>query len=138
MKYFFDSNVIIDALTNREGAVEDERKLLYSATVGEIQGVIAAKQITDIYYVLRKYVPSDSARRDLLSILLEGFEVIPVNKDILKKALESDVSDYEDALIDACAEISGATAIVSNDKKGFINGKIKAVSPEEALATISL
>lgn len=138
MKYFFDSNVIIDALTNREGAIEYERKLLYAATVGKIEGIISAKQMTDIYYVLRKYVPDDSARRNLISILLEGFEILPVDKAVLKKALGSGIRDYEDAVICVCAEISGAGAIISNDKAGFENGNVKAILPKEAAKQIGI
>lgn len=138
MKVFFDSNVIIDALTNREGAVDCERKLLYAATVGEIEGVVSAKQMTDIYYVLRKYISSDPARRDLLSILLNGLQILPLDKAILSEALKSPIPDYEDAVIGICASACNAAAIVSNDKEGFDNSQIKAVSPQELAKRLGL
>ena len=138
MKLFFDSNVIIDALTNREGAVEEARKLLYSATAGEIEGVVSAKQMTDVYYVLRRYIPEHSVRRDIISLLIEGFAILPVDKDVLQKALESVVPDYEDAVICACAEIASVDAIISNDKEVYKNGQIKAISPGEAVKQLGL
>ena len=138
MKLFFDSNVIIDALTNREGAVEEARKLLYSATAGEIEGVVSAKQMTDVYYVLRRYIPEHSVRRDIISLLIEGFAILPVDKDVLQKALESVVPDYEDAVICACAEIASVDAIISNDKEIYKNGQIKAISPGEAVKQLGL
>ena len=54
MKVLFDSNVIIDSISNRKDN-EAAKELLLMATSTEIEGYLCAKQITDIYYVLRKY-----------------------------------------------------------------------------------
>ena len=138
MKCFFDSNVIIDALTNRIGVVEDERRLLYAATVGEIQGVMSAKQLTDIYYVLRKYMPDDKKRRELISILLQGFEIIPADKSLLSAALSSGVLDYEDAIIAISAKKAGAAFIITNDTKGFLQSDVEVKTPKEAIALLRI
>ena len=130
MRCFFDSNVVIDALSGRKGSVESERKLLYAAAVGEIDGILSAKQMTDIYYVLRKHIPDDSTRRGLISTLVEGFEIVPVDKSILKTALASDIPDFEDAVIDSCAASAKADVIVTKDKDGFALGTVRSVSPE--------
>lgn len=138
MKCFFDSNVIIDALTNRIGVVEDERRLLYAATVGEMEGFMSAKQLTDIYYELRKYMPDDKKRRELISILLQGFEIIPADKSLLSAALPSNVSDYEDAFIAISAKKAGADFIITNDTKGFLQSEVEAKTPKEAIALLGI
>lgn len=130
MKVFFDSNVIIDALSRREGSVEAERRLLYAAVSGELEGVISAKQITDIYYVLRKYINDDRVRRDLLSILLNGLIVICADKALLVNSLKSTISDYEDAVIVDSAAFADASYIVTKDIKGFSKSSIPPITPE--------
>ena len=62
-KYFFDSNVIIDAFSSREGSTFYSRDLLRRVASGEIKGCLCSKQITDIFYVLRKYIPSAQERK---------------------------------------------------------------------------
>lgn len=138
MKVFFDSNVIIDALTRREGAVEEERDLLYAAMAGKIDGILSAKQLTDIYYVLRKYIKEDETRRDLLSILIQGLEIVPVDRQLLTCALGSNVPDYEDALIAECAKVASVDFIVTNDTKGFKDAGITTILPNEAIKRIGV
>ena len=136
MKYFFDSNVIVDAFTEREGSVEAERNLLYAAVIGMIKGVVSSKQMTDIYYILRKYVSDDKNRREILSILMKGLEIVPVDKELLEAALISPVPDYEDAVIVECAKRSNSSIIVTNDKTGFKNSGLDINSPSDAFKTI--
>ena len=138
MKYFFDSNVIVDALTDRAGSVEEERRLLYAATVGEIEGIMSAKQMTDIYYVLRKHISDDKARRDLISILLQGFQIVSADKVILSLSLLSRVADYEDAVIAESAKQCGADCIITNDVRGFRNSGIDAKTPQEVASFLGI
>ena len=136
MKYFFDSNVIVNAFTDREGAVEAEKNLLYAAIIGMIEGVASSKQMTDIYYILRKYVSDDKERREILSILMNGLEIVPVDKELLEVALMSPVPDYEDAIIVECAKRSNSSMIVTNDKTGFKNSGLDINNPSDAFKTI--
>jgi len=94
--------------------------------------------MTDIYYVLRKFIQDDFARRDLISLLINSLEVLPLDVGILKQAISSKVLDYEDAVIDECALASGADVIVTNDKHGFDMGKVKPVSPVELVEQLGI
>ncbi len=138
MRAFFDNNIIIDALSEREGAQKIERSLLYGAVVGKFQGLLASKQLTDIYYVLRRYIPNDVKRRELLAILLVGFEVIPTEKELLLSALDSPIPDFEDAVIAGCAEAGRADFIVTNDAHGFSSCPIPVKTPEEAAKVLGI
>lgn len=138
MKVFFDSNVIIDALTNREGSVEASKRLVYAAAVGQIEGVMASKQMTDIYYVLRKYVADDRIRRDLIETLLQSFEILSIDKDLLVRSLASEVPDYEDAVIAESARRVGASFIVTSDEKGFAGCGVSVKTPAEAASSLGI
>lgn len=138
MRVFFDSNVIIDALSSREESTKVEETLLYKAVVGGIQGILSAKQLTDIYYVLRRYYSSDERRRELLSILVAGFEIASVDRDVCSKALDSSISDYEDAVIAECAGLYAADYILTNDVKGFVKSKIPVIKPADLAKLLRL
>ena len=140
MRCFFDSNVIINAFKDVKDGVEAERDLLYYATIGKIEGVISAKQLTDIYYVLRKYIREDFRRREVLSILLDGLEVTPVDKEVLSACLWTNVSesDYEDNLIAECAKRANSDFIITNDLSGFRLSDIETKTPKEAIELINL
>ena len=140
MRCFFDSNVIINAFKDVKDGVEAERDLLYYATIGRIEGVISAKQMTDIYYVLRKYLRDDFRRREIISILLGSLEVIAVDKEILESCLWSHVSesDYEDILIMECAKKANCDYILTNDLKGFYFSDIEVKTATEALTLLDL
>ena len=140
MRCFFDSNIIINAFKNVDENVEAERELLYDATIGKIEGVISAKQMTDIYYVLRKYVREDFRRREVISILLDSLEVVPVDKELLNSCLWSHVSesDYEDNIIIECAKRTNVDLIVTNDQNGFVYSEIETKTAKEALEMLNI
>lgn len=138
MVVFFDSNVIIDAMSDREGAVMDERRLLLSAVEGAFVGTIASKQITDIYYCLRKYVPEEERRRGFLDVLLHGLNVAFVDRDDLLKAMELGLQDYEDAVIAIVAKRMKADFIVTNNGKDFLGCGVPVKTPAEAAKELGI
>ena len=128
-----DSNVIIDALTNRPGSVEYERQILRFCVSRKLDLAISSKQITDIHYVLRKYFPEEVQRRAFIGILLRSFEVLPLNSNLIELAISSENSDYEDAVLSETALHNGIDVIITNDPKGYKKTNIKTISPSDFL-----
>ena len=137
MVALLDGNVIIDALTNRPGSVEEERQILRLVASKKVSLAICSKQITDIHYVLRKYMPEESKRRTFIGLLLRSFEILPLYVDELRAALVSESKDYEDAVLIQVCKRNGIDAIVSNDLGGFSSSGIKVLSPKEYISTLS-
>lgn len=129
--FLFDTNVIIDALSGRTGDNKKTRDLLRRVLTKDIKGYLVSKQITDIYYVLRRYIPDDSERRKVISVLLDVFEILPLIKGELTYSLSLPFNDYEDAIIYETAKINCVNAIVTNNMKDFSNSKILIMSPNE-------
>ena len=77
MKVLFDTNVIIDAVTERYSNSNYSQKLLRKAVSGEIDGYICSNQFTDIYYILRNY-GTEKDRKQVLKTLSETMTVLPL------------------------------------------------------------
>jgi predicted nucleic acid-binding protein len=135
MKVFFDTNVLIDALTCRDYDYKNQKQLLRYVASGVVDGYISAKQITDIYYILRKHVPLENEKRRVIRILLENFETLPCLKSICEYCLSTNFDDYEDAIIEETAKIFKIDYLVTNNVMDFKNSQLTIVSPKE-LVTI--
>lgn len=131
MKVFFDTNVLIDAFTCRDYDYKNQKQLLRYVANEVIEGYISSKQITDIYYILRKYIPSETEKRRILRVILEQFETLPCLKSVCEYCLKSNIEDYEDAIIDETAKIFNVDYIVTNNKADFNNSKCIIISPKE-------
>ena len=133
MRVLFDSNVIIDAISSRPQSNEASKQLFLLASSRDIEGYLVSKQITDIHYCLRKYVSSEDKRCEFISFLLEAFQIIPLEKADLQKALTLRMKDYEDAVLVAASSRSSIDFIVTNDQKDFSSSRVKILTPQEAL-----
>lgn len=134
MRFLFDSNVIIDAISSRPQGNEASKELFLLAGSFDIDACLISKQITDIHYCLRKYISDETKRRAFASFLLETFKILPLEKEDLQKALSLDAKDYEDAVLIASANRHGIDAIVTNNQKDFASSPIMILTPREALA----
>ena len=137
MKVLIDTNIMIDALTNRDG------RSGFSATVFDlcakqvIDGYVALHSISNMYYILRKQY-SDAERRTILKRYNEILKVAEVGNDVVDTAINNTaISDYEDALQYACAETVGADYIVTRNIKDYGKAEIRAISPEELLKLLA-
>ncbi len=128
---------MLDVLLDREPFAAASSRLLSRAEAGEIEGCLCATTITTLHYLATKTVGS---RRALLAIrrLLSIFEIAPVNRPVLSAALESELKDFEDAvLLEAALQVS-AQAIVTRDTGGFRRAALPTYSPEELLRALDL
>ena len=128
MRVVFDTNVILDVLLERLPFAEPAAVLLTEAERGQIQGFVCATSVTTIFYLARKSLGRDSARRqvaDLLSIL----DVAPVNRAVLERAARSGIDDFEDAVIAESARQVQARVILTRNERDFAKSPIPVHSP---------
>ena len=130
MKVFFDTNVLIDFLAEREPFAEDAAFIVGMCDRGEIDGCFAALSACDIVYVLRKAFNGAELRKRV-SELSQIIEMIDMQAVVVKAALTSDDLDFEDAVQRICAEENGANVIITRDKSGFANASIPVMTPTE-------
>jgi predicted nucleic acid-binding protein len=131
MKVVLDTNVILDAVLE-QADYKPAQALLMAVATEKISGIITANSITDIYYVARKMMGDQDARR-AISRILDLFDVAPVDGEACATALNLPMNDYEDAVLAACASREEADYIATSDR-----GFMKSDSPVPARATADI
>ena len=130
---FLDTNIVIDFLANRKPFSLYAAKLFNYALLGKVKIYISAVSYNNIYYILRQSHSSAAAIK-LLNELSEMAEIADVTKEIIKKSLESDFKDFEDAIQYNCAlSLSKIDFIVTRDTKDFKKSSLSILTPEEAV-----
>ena len=115
MRVVFDTNVLLDAIIAGRAGGDTAKSLLLKAAHSEIEAIVTANTITDIYYVAKK-AAGDAIAREAIANLMDVFCVVPVGKEDCANALALPIKDFEDALIAVCAKREDADCIVSRDK----------------------
>lgn len=129
----FDSDVLLDVLAQRQPFVVHSAQALNIAVKPQVQGYVSGHAVTNIFYILRRQVGSEKAR-ELLSKLLQYLEVASVTDVVIKAALKSSMTDFEDAVTSEAANAAGVEVIVTRNKSDFTASLIPALLPDEFLA----
>jgi predicted nucleic acid-binding protein len=137
VRILFDTNVLLDVLLEREPHVGVASKLVALVDNGRVEGSVCATTVTTLYYIGAKDLGRKVAHEKLRA-LLGIFEVAPVNRDVLQRALDDEgFSDFEDAVVHEAAHAVGVSAIVTRNGKDFIKATLPVFDPDELLAAIA-
>ena len=132
----FDSDVLLDVLAQRQPFVVASAQALNTVTHKQVEGYVSGHAVTNIFYILRRQVGSDAARK-LLSTLLQRIQVTRITDEVIRAALQSSVTDFEDAVTSEAALAVGLDAIVTRNISDFVASSVPVMLPEEFLATLS-
>ena len=133
MVVLVDTNIIIDALANREPYADNAKKILEKCAAREVTRILAAHSIPNMFYIFRKNFSQDE-RRFLLKNLCNIFKISDLNAKKILAALENEkFVDFEDCLQEECAVESMADYIVTRNPADFANSRVKVILPEEFL-----
>jgi predicted nucleic acid-binding protein len=136
MKLLIDTNVILDALMEREPWAESAQALLLAIAEEKAEGFITASTVTDIYYILKKQLGDKEKVKQALLGLFASVSVLDVNGTDCEKAFELALPDYEDALLAYCGMRHKVDFIVTRNSKHFKESPVKAVTPDEMYDTV--
>lgn len=135
---FLDTNVIIDALTMRDYDYLPSRQIWRHILSGKVTGYICSKQITDIYYIFRKYFNNESLIRQNIKNIIDSFEVLSFTKGDALACLKSEMKDFEDAVLCEVAKINMIPLVITNNIAHFDGAKIMVLTPKQFLEMHSL
>ena len=131
MKILIDTNVILDILLKRESFFADSYKALRTAAEKNMDCLVSATAATDIYYLLRKGLRSDAIARQYMHCLSQLVLFADVLSEDVLTATESEISDFEDAVVIAVAKRIGADYILTRNVKDFTDSNPPAITPSE-------
>ena len=130
MKVLIDTNIIMDALTEREPFAEKSKQVIKICSEKNVDGFLAAHTITNLFYLLRHDF-SVHERREILISLFDIFSVEQIDEKKLLSALkESNFPDFEDCLQVECAKAVNADYIITRNKKDFSGKEIPSIDPD--------
>jgi predicted nucleic acid-binding protein len=135
MNVLFDTNVILDALLDREPWAEPAVDLFDRVEGGRLIGHLGATTLTTIHYIARRNVGTIAAN-GMMKDLLQLFEVAPVNRAVLEGALALGFDDFEDAVLHEAGRLAGATAVVTRDPSGFSAAALHVYAPDTIVAAL--
>lgn len=137
MKALIDTCVIIDALQNREPFFKDAQTIFLALANRYFEGCISAKSSSDIYYLVHKSTHSDADTRKILTKLFALFNLLDTTAMDCRKALSSNMTDYEDAVMVQTAMRTGCDCIITRNQKDYINSPIPCYTPSDFLILIT-
>ena len=137
MRLMFDTNVLLDALLDREPWAEAATSLWKANDREALQGYISASSFTDIFYIARRLTTVEKAR-EAIRLCLGSFEVCPVDRQAIELADSMPGKDFEDNLQMAVAHLMELDAIVTRNVKDFLDSPVPILTPEEAIVELEL
>ena len=133
MKVLVDTCIIIDALQSRVPFAEAAQKIFIHSANKHFEGYLTAKSVTDIYYLTHRLTHSDVETRKILSKLFTLFHLLYTASLDCRKAISSEINDYEDAIMVETAIRSEMDCIVTRNVKDYTKSSIKVCEPLEFL-----
>ena len=116
MKVLIDTNVVLDAIANRIPYKTSSQEIINLILDNKLEGYITANCTTDIYYIARKHLNQIDLQNTMRS-LFSVFRIIDVLETDCHTALDSSLSDYEDALMVVCGTNVSIDYLISRDEE---------------------
>ena len=126
LKIYIDTNIFLDSILKRDNGVAEEIFIFLEEKNVDI--ILNDICIVNIHYFAKKSLESLTLLKDKINTLLDEYKIVSANEKLLRKALNSDFIDFEDAIQYYCAQKANAQLIITNDKKGFKNSKIETIN----------
>lgn len=129
---YIDSDILLDIFMQREPFYKPASELLSLVDLKKILGFTTPLVFSNLFYILRKYKSKSMAIRTLAT-LENILDIVPVNKNSVEMALNSNFNDFEDALQYFSAIKAKANYIITRNKSDFKSSEIPVLTPEEFL-----
>jgi predicted nucleic acid-binding protein len=131
--YLLDTNILIDYLLYRHPFGADATELMQAGASGEAHFYVVSVSFPNIDYIIRRQ-PTAIPVRQLLAELAQLVEIVAVDAVVIRQALASEFTDFEDAIqyfaALGCPEIN---AIVTHDATGFRQSTLPVLTAAQAL-----
>lgn len=131
MRIVIDTNVIMDILLKREPFFQTSYAALKAAAEQDMECMVSASAITDIYYLLCRGLKDSALATQALERLLQIISIADVLGIDIQTALSTGMKDFEDAVVHSIAARYEAELILTRNVKDFSAAAMKVVTPTE-------
>jgi predicted nucleic acid-binding protein len=133
VKLFTDTNILLDLFDAMRPHAESSQKLWQLVEADEAEACVSESVLTTIDYILRKSF-SRQKRKVVYNQLLDFVTILPSSESVFRKALQSNHSDLEDAVLYQLAVEHELDFFITNDKaalKKLALPQLPAISARE-------
>jgi len=129
-KVFVDTDIIYDLLAKRDPFYLPAARLFTLADEGKIQIFISALSLPNIHYLLSKEKSEEEAKQ-----ILRKFKVLvhvtPLDAKIIDLALNSEFSDFEDAIQYFSALQNEVKVLLTRNLKDYTKAQITVLTAQD-------
>jgi predicted nucleic acid-binding protein len=126
-----DVNVFMDVLQRRAGWV-DSLETINRVRHDVVEGWISALTVPIVYFLRLRYTTEEQARADAATIT-QGFGIVSLTEEIITRARESELPDFEDNIQLFSAIEVNADYLVTRNRAHFQQEMVEVVTPAEFL-----
>lgn len=136
MRLLVDTNVFLDFVLGRESGCKEALEFFIWCKKQGNQTFITSMSLRDVEYVAMKNLHDKRKANILLGDVYSlCSKVIGVSADSAINAIYEDYKDFEDELLIQAAQEELLDAIVTNNKKDFVDRGIPIFTPKEIVAS---
>jgi predicted nucleic acid-binding protein len=129
-KVFVDTDIIYDLLGKRDPFYLAAAQLFTLADEGKIQIYISALSLANLYYLISKQ-KSEEETKEILRKFKVLIHVAPLNDKIIDLALNSDFSDFEDAIQYFLALQNDLEVLLTRNLKDYRKAQITVLTAHD-------
>ena len=129
-KVFVDTDIIYDVLAIREPFYQSAAILFTLADEEKITITISALSFANIYYLLSKELSGEQAKQILRKFRIL-IKIAPIDDKVIDLALNSDFSDFEDAVQHFCAIENECAIILTRNLKDYKKAQIPVMTAQD-------
>src|ERR1035437_6873289 len=134
-RLFIDTNVMLDLLGERIPYYYSIARIATIAERGQITMVVSALSYATVSYFLTKYENWEISKDKLRKFKIIS-TICDLDELIIEKGLNSNFSDFEDALQYFSALKSDCSILITRNGKDFKDSQIPVMTSEEYLMSI--
>ena len=127
-RIFLDTNVILDFFLEREPFYYDALKLWAACEEGAVDVYVSALTINNVHYIAQR-IKSPTTAMIAVRGILDVFNVVPLDKELLRRAADLHDRDYEDDIQLQSAVKAGCSHLFTRDPTHFHSKAIAIVPP---------
>ncbi|OFY61791.1 MAG: hypothetical protein A2V64_04680 [Bacteroidetes bacterium RBG_13_43_22] len=134
---FIDTDIIIDFLIDRKPHSREAAIIFTLIEQKKLRGYSSSLTFSNLYYVLRK-IETHSKVISKLDSLSKMLNILKVEEQTIKKAINSGFHDFDDSIQYICAiDNKKISVIITRNIKDYKNSEIPVMTTGDYLKTVS-